>query len=428
MEGLLDSQGLHKVDLVGTRWRHSDVYGMMLGDENLRRQIRLYNRAILEDQFGKPDRDEGQPIWKENKRYGDVAWVRDLEVRAGSFRFWSNYMNSPVPKGSAVFNMEDIDIRYMDAVGEGSNAYAKLPEVHPDGRRINYHFYTAVDPNTQESTAHDPAVVLTVAIDDMGHFWGVKMDRGHPNQSVLIDWILNHHKLFQSKIISIEAIAYQTTLAYWLKQACVEKGIYLPIREIKKRTASKYARIVTLQGMTEARKLHGPNWAMFKPLWDEMTIYTEAAKRDDCLDCLADIATFGKVPDPSAIAKTEKVKSPVTMDRILGRIRAQRETIVERDDSFARRGVPVTHAEAVHHGRVALPLGVRRDLEDAGKPLHLGRQGARDDLRRLVQRHRLGALDHVPHARRVDLEQFHQPVEPDPHPSHRVPPAGRLAR
>jgi hypothetical protein len=152
---------------------------------------------------------------------------------------------------------------------------------------------------------------------------------------------LNHHKLFQSKVIAIEAIAYQTTLAYWLKQACVERGIYLPIREIKKRTASKYARIVTLQGMTEARKLHGPNWAMFKPLWDEMTIYTEAAKRDDCLDCLADIATFGKTPEPSAVAKVEKVKSPVTMDRILGRIRAQRETIVERDDSFARRGIPV---------------------------------------------------------------------------------------
>jgi len=348
MEGLLDSRGLHKVDIVGTRWRHGDTYGLMLQNEELRPQIRLYNRAIYEsatkftpEGHGEPDYNEGEPIWKDNPRYGTREAVKQLEIRVGSFRFWSNFMNSPVPKGSAVFNMQDVDIRPMDAVGEGKNIRPKLPEKHPDGRRINYHYYTAVDPNTEESTANDPAVVMTIAIDDKGHFWLARIDRGHPNQSVLLEWILHHVKTFGPRILSVEAIAHQNTLGYWLKQAAAEAQIYIPLRLIKKRTTSKYARIVALQEVTEGQRLHGPNWPMFKPLWDEMTVYTEAAKRDDCLDCLSDIFTYGKPPDESEEIKPEKVKSTVTMDSILGRLKTERDVIVERDSAFDRRGIPM---------------------------------------------------------------------------------------
>jgi hypothetical protein len=137
------------------------------------------------------------------------AWVLALEKRVTSFRFWSNFMNSPIPKGSVVFNMDDVDVRYFEAEGEGMNARPKLPERHPDGRTINYQFYTAVDPNTEEKNANDPAVVLTVAIDDQGHFWMVRMDRGHPNQSVLIDWIRHHIVSFSPKTCFIEAVAHQ---------------------------------------------------------------------------------------------------------------------------------------------------------------------------------------------------------------------------
>lgn len=341
MEGLLSSFGDRKIDIAGTRWRHNDTFGLMLDNEELRPQIRLLNRAILEDKDGNPDRDNGEPIWKENKLYGNKEWIRKLEVRSGSFRFWSNYMNSPVPKGSAVFNMEDIDIRYFEADGEGMNAKPRLPTKHPDGRTINYHVYTAVDPNTTEQTANDPAAIVTAAVDDQGHWWVLRVYHGHPNQSVLIERILEHVREFSPKILHVEAIAYQNTLAEWLKAAAVDKQIYLPLNLIKKRVTSKYARIVALQRITEGRKLHGPNWKMFTPLWNEMKIYTEKSLRDDCLDCLSDIVANGQVPEENEILMKRKIRNPITMDLVLGRIRAQKEALCERDDPMTRRGLSV---------------------------------------------------------------------------------------
>jgi len=342
MEGLLSSFGSRKVDIAGTRWRHNDTYGLMLDNEELRPQIRLFNQAILQDRHGNPDHTNGEPIWPENKLYGDKEWIRKLEVRSGSFRFWSNYMNSPVPKGSAVFCMEDIDIRYMEADGEGRNARPRLPERYPDGRQINYHYYTAVDPNTTETTANDAAAVMTAAVSDQGHWWLVKLNRGHPNQSILIEWIIDHVRQFSPKILHVEAIAYQNTLAEWLKSGAVEQGIYLPLNLIKKRVTSKYARIVALQRITEGRKLHGPDWKVFAPLWDEMKVYTEASRKDDCLDCLADIVAYGVPPEASEIQMAQRVRNPITMDSILGRMKHGAEMqACERDDAFTRRGIPM---------------------------------------------------------------------------------------
>lgn len=319
MEGMLDGFGDQKVDITGTRWRHNDTYGRML--EEFPGQIRTYTRSVLEN---------GEPIWKSSPRYGTVQQITDLEKRVGSFLFHANYMNSPVPRGAVVFNMEDVDVRYFEAEGEGLTKVPLLPRFHPDGRPANYYYYTAIDPNTTEDTAHDPGVVMTVAIDDREHMWVVRLDHGHPNQTTLIDWVRHHFVTFQPRAIMVEAIAYQTTLAYWLKQDAVACGHYYPIFEIKKRISSKFARIVTLQGVTESHRLHIPSWQMFKPLVDEMRIYTEAAKRDDCLDSLADVAAYGQKPPEIELPIKTRPKSPITIDRILGRMRRQDDAIVER--------------------------------------------------------------------------------------------------
>lgn len=329
MEPMLDGFGDQKIDITGTRWRHNDTYGRLL--EEFPEQIKLYKRSIIED---------GSPIWPASPRYGTNEQIESLEKRVGSFLFWANYMNSPVPRGSVVFSMEDVDVRYFDAVGEGVSKFPKLPEFHQDGSPVNYNYYTAIDPNTQEDTAHDPAVVMTVAWDDRDHLWLVKMDRGHPNQSVLIDWVRHHCNLFNPKTLFVEAIAYQTTLAYWLKQDAVANNIWYPIYEIKKRVASKFARIVALQGVTENKRLHIPNWQSFSPLVEEMRIYTEAAKRDDCLDCLADVAAYGQRPPALEKPQMRRPKSAVTIDSILGRLRRTEDAIVERDSPLRapRRG------------------------------------------------------------------------------------------
>lgn len=278
---LLKAMGLRKIHVIGTRWHPDDLYGDLLdptgpyANEVHPRILSCFN-------------DQGESIWPE----GFPTELLQKEARRmGSYLFSCNYLNSPLPPGTQVFRGEDIQ-RYGIIVQDDGSFTPVLPE----GRTVN--IFTAVDPNTREDTNRDPAVVLTAAITDTGEMYVLDLTRCHPTGTELVRMIRDHVIRWNPEQIFLETVQAQAHFLHWLEVDTLQTGVRYKVKPvIHGGDKTKFERIIALQPVVENHQFYLPQGGKFDDAAFEMTMYTgKASKRDDILDCMADIWTHGWRP------------------------------------------------------------------------------------------------------------------------------------
>lgn len=303
---MLRAGGWKKVMVSGTRWDHDEAHGMLVDpDGDFAGQV--------EKMIGCLEDDQGNSMWEE---VIPTSTLPQLRKEYGSLLYAANMLNSPTPGGKAVFKVEDVD-RYEVDPTEG------FRPILPTDR--NYYFYTAVDPNTKESTAYDPGVVTTVARDSQGGMWVVDITRGNPSPFELIDWIRTHVRKWNPLKVLLEVVQAQSVYVPLLYRDSLDSGVVYNIEQVTRGgRENKYSRIVALQPLIESKKLHVPRGGVFEDLMKELEVYHPKAERDDILDTLADIFARGSTPPPLHEV-VEKPRDTYLVRKILGITEQPRE-------------------------------------------------------------------------------------------------------
>lgn len=316
--------------IAGTRWHLDDAYGDIerLAEKTgsvvgtpVGKRIVAPGYDILKSGMLDP---EGQPWLKAlhciqregpNDRRRTIAEIRE---EYGASKFAACMMQEPLPEGSAAFKGDDV-MRY-DLLGDSPESW-RAPV---DG--LNWNFYTSVDLNTQSHTSGDFAVVMTCAKSDKGHLAVVDVSRGHPTRWQLVDWIFRHNASWRPRGVYVETVAYQKTFMDDLAQRRNETGDYIEIVPVPrggvKTGASKNDRIMSLQGVLEARKLWLPKGERFDFVIDEIKEFAPESdsRHDDGLDCLADIHRLGRKPDAVVPKREERSSSSLLSDWFMGQV------------------------------------------------------------------------------------------------------------
>jgi len=216
-----------RIIVIGTRWFEKDLLSWI--DENEGDIYHSYNRAATEDPNGAPS-ESGEPSFPEEF----PADILDaLKKSMGPYMYSCLYMNTPIRSGDMLFQPEWFS--YYDVLPKSNNLF----------------FYTTVDPGGDpEETMGEPDwnVVCTCAKDmRTGIIYVVEISRGKWNPGQLIESIFQHIELYKPMKVGIEAVQYQKSLMYYVKEKLkAEKKIQV-IEPIQHQKRSKNSRIMGLQ-------------------------------------------------------------------------------------------------------------------------------------------------------------------------------------
>lgn len=297
---LMKPMGWKRMMVAGTHWDVDDAYAAMRdegGDFAGNIKLSVYDVFKV----------DGQPLWPEAY---SLAALEKLERQLGPYIFSCCYRNDPMPAGIASFEAEHVQ-RY-DATFDREGHW-----IPPDETR-GYTILMAVDPNTSEETAYDPAAVTVAAWDSAGCIWVIDLLHGHPSPSELIDWIRGCVEKYRPTRILYEDVQAQKQAFHWMERDSIVNGVRFPIQPVKRGPkAGKYMRIMALAPLIKSDGLFVPNGSKYSPIMDEIKKYSKRAKRDDCLDTLADIYNENLKPS----VPTEQIippSDPWMLSRITG--------------------------------------------------------------------------------------------------------------
>lgn len=327
----------------GTRWHLHDAYGKLIDaaqgagakEEQTPVGVRLRSRAFdcLTATMLAPD---GQPWLKQFyavEKSGpddERLTLAELRTQMGSTIFDACMMQKPVAEGTAAFKVDDI--RRWNSWGPGKSGWS--PPV--EGRQWRY--FTAVDFNIKTNETGDHAVVLTCAKSDKGEMAVVGMNRGHPAQAEIADWIEEHMMRWTPERVFVETSGYQETFLQLLNERRIKNGIYIPYEAVGRGgrgAQTKQQRIMALQGAVEARRVYVPEGRGFDAIVKEFEEFSQDGKvqMDDCLDCLADIYRLGGWAAPK-VTEQERRQVPfgaVLAEQLLGIQERRIDQVVQLD-------------------------------------------------------------------------------------------------
>lgn len=212
--------------VVGTRWYEKDLLSYIQENEP---QYKICTRACLENELGEPD-ENGRPTYP--ARF-DMEVINDLRRTMGTYLFSCLYMNKPIRSEDMVFQPE----------------WFKFYEVHPVLNRLSV--FTTVDlAGDPENQKGDPDynIVMTTGKDMLtGHIYILDYFRKRCNPGEVIDAIFNHVNLWNPIKVGVEGVAYQGTLAYWIRERMRKENRHFFVECFTHGRRSKSSRIMGLQ-------------------------------------------------------------------------------------------------------------------------------------------------------------------------------------
>ena len=212
--------------VVGTRWYEKDLLSYIQENEP---QYKICTRACLENELGEPD-ENGRPTYP--ARF-DMEVINDLRRTMGTYLFSCLYMNKPIRSEDMVFQPE----------------WFRFYEVHPVLNRLSV--FTTVDlAGDPESQKGDPDynIVMTTGKDMLtGHIYILDYFRKRCNPGEVIDAIFNHVNLWNPIKVGVEGVAYQGTLAYWIRERMRKENRHFFVECFTHGRRSKSSRIMGLQ-------------------------------------------------------------------------------------------------------------------------------------------------------------------------------------
>lgn len=283
------------IDFVGTRWTMDDAYAhaeYLYGGGRDASRKKLGPYAIKKGPrlgiFSREVRENGVPIFPEMFEAGQLAEMQ----RTDPERFAAQMMNNPLAGGVAAF--ETKWLKYYTYV-EGEEKRIKLPDVEKPIRIDRLPTFILCDPSLGETKRSDRTAILVISVHLDEHprliMLEAFIERIPPNQ--IIEKLFEfYRKYIWTRAVSLEVVAFQKALKYWIEQKQVDERLVLPIHEFQggRAQGAKVARIKGLQPICRAGQLYISEG--FGDFIDEYTAWHPQAKYDDGLDCLSQILEF----------------------------------------------------------------------------------------------------------------------------------------
>lgn len=246
--------------VVGTRWFVEDTHSWIQANEP---HFEIITRACKEDENGNPS-EQGEITYPE--RFDQPVLDR-LRISMGSYMFTCLYLNIPVRSEDMVFRPEWF-VKYQT---ESSPLMC----------------YTSVDlAGDPVDSKGDPDynVVMTCGKNlHTGLIYVLDYFHERCSPGELIDALFKHVRMYSPVKTIIEGVAYQKSIAYWIRERMSKTHTYFSFDLINQKRA-KGTRIQQLQPMIENGIIQ------FRPTQVELMTELQSfplGANDDLPDCLA---------------------------------------------------------------------------------------------------------------------------------------------
>lgn len=213
--------------------------------------------------------ENGQSAWPEKWPIRAIEKEREEFALLGKTDLWyMNKMCECISPMSQKFKREYF--KYYDRV--------------PDLRGMN--IYTAVDLAVSQKVNADYSAIVTIGVNNAGHWFVLDVEYGRYDPSTTMDAIFSAVQKWRPLNVGIEMVAYQSALQHFLEKEMPQRGIFFRITPLKAER-KKELRIDAIQ----PRFVTGTVWFKSQAVWlpeieSELLAYPHGA-RDDVIDALA---------------------------------------------------------------------------------------------------------------------------------------------
>lgn len=260
---LLDSPLTDQNLVVGTRWAERDLISWVEKNELF---FKKYQRACREGE-GRVADAKAPAVYK--GRFNDEV-LGMIEATLGPYMFSALYMNQPMSGASMVFQSEWFDNAYYDTEPAGLVTYTTVD--------------LAGDPAETKSNPDYNVVLTTGKCLRTGIIYVLDAWRDKCNPGVVINQIFQHVERWHPVKVGIEAMAYQASMQYWVRERMKKQGQYFNVDGIHHGSRKKNVRIQGLQPLVAAGKMKFR--VDMQDLITEMLAFPLGAN-DDLADALA---------------------------------------------------------------------------------------------------------------------------------------------
>lgn len=270
--------------VIGTRWDYQDLYQYIL--ENERHRWNIIIRKAIED--------DGSLLFPERLT---EQFLEDTKKTQGNYIFSCQYLNTPVDDETATFKQSYFRHTNEDEIG---------------GRPINW--YVAVDPS-MEGPYSDYAAFVLVGMDYMQELYVKQVHRAKMNYSQIINLMFEWYLKYKPRTMALETIATQKNIQYMLNSEQKDRGIWLPVKEISSRTASKELRIQALAPYYENGRVHHLRQANQIDELEYELLHFPKGSHDDVIDALATILEIASPPNEKRGNRRDRGERKAIMDK-----------------------------------------------------------------------------------------------------------------
>lgn len=272
---LLDP-GMPKIT-IGTRWDFQDAYNDVL--TNQRPSYNIILRKAVED--------DGSLLFPERLTH---EFLDEQRRDQGSYIFSCQYMNNPVDDETATFKHSYFKTIKWELVKD---------------KPINW--FLAIDPS-MEGPYSDFAAFVLAGLDAEQNLYVRQIYRNKMNYAGIISLMFDWNQRYTPRRMALETIATQSNISYMLNSEQKQRGVWLPVKEIKSRENTKEDRIRALAPYYEfGRVFHVEECNQLDDLEYELTHFPKG-ENDDIIDALATILDIATPPSRKSTNGREREK------------------------------------------------------------------------------------------------------------------------
>lgn len=296
LESLLVSPTFGEIDFIGTRWRLNDVYAFVekfYGGTEEETEVGPYatKKGALVI-FRRQAREDGEPIFPE--LFTNEFFERLM--RENPHRYASQYANNPQASGITLIEKEWLRF-YHFSEDQESILYRRPNEETTYTVRVDELDRILVyDPSVAETKTASKSAILILGKHKEDVFV-LESRVGHYTPDKAIDYLFELDEKWNLRLLSIEDVAFQKAIKYWMKQRAQSEGRFMPhVRPYKPGSQkSKDERIKGLQPLYRSGRI----WYQegFTDLIEETLAYTFVGRspQRDALDALAQMLEVFRV-------------------------------------------------------------------------------------------------------------------------------------
>lgn len=197
-----------------------------------------------------------------------------MRQRQGAYTFANQYLNIVIPDEEKKFRPEWV--RYID----------KRPDV--------FYRFAFIDPAIGQHNHNDYTGIAVIEVDEKGNWYAINLSRHRLTPTQTVNKIFEIHEQFKCRVIGVESVAYQQALLYMLHEEGMRRQVVLPVKEIKRTTQSKNARIQALVPRFEWSRLFIQRGML--DFEEEYNTFPRGT-HDDILDALASLEEIVSYPE-----------------------------------------------------------------------------------------------------------------------------------